>query len=94
MKPRGRHRERLNRAAALDEQLGARLKPLVRKIGFRVDDHLAADPVRARDPPDEAISSHFRSLLCGFSRISSVTFLPSLSPAVAASVRSAAAVRP
>ena len=53
MKPDGRDQHRLDDAGVIDEQLGARSKSLLRKIGLGVDDHLAANPVRPSDAPDE-----------------------------------------
>src|SRR6185436_6809277 len=80
----------LDSPAALDEQLDAGPESILGKISLRVDDDLAADAVRAGNPADQ----RYLVPLHRVSRISSITCLPSRSPAVDASVRSAAAVRP
>jgi len=53
MKADARERQRLDHAATTDEELGARLKPLLRKIGLGIHDHLALEAVRPCDSPDQ-----------------------------------------
>ena len=63
VKPDARQRQRLNRPAALDEQLGAGLKPLLGKIGVEIHDDLAANAVRPGNPSDRGHLIPLRRLL-------------------------------
>src|SRR5207249_2803159 len=103
LKPDARQDQPHHSAVLANEKLGAGLKALLGKIGLQIDDDLTADAVRASDASDHG---HLFPVGCVRtcrnhygapgrpSRISSATVLPSCSPAVDASVRSAAAVRP
>ena len=52
MKPDARQREGLDLAVPFDEELGAGLEPLLRKIRVETHDDLAANPVRSSNAPD------------------------------------------
>jgi hypothetical protein len=54
MKPDCGEPQRLDVPAALDKQFRAGPKPLLRKIGLEIDDHLAADAVGTRDASHES----------------------------------------
>jgi len=53
MKPHAADRQRLDASLPLDEQLGARLKPLLREVGLEIQNHLASKPVRPGDAAHE-----------------------------------------